>query len=147
MGFIPNASSRALHASLSDESAVSASMQPPRLKDESEERQPKVTRRTELVLAELGFSNRLDQANELVADSRVARQAEERWVGGTEIDIAEVAERELERREHFVLGVRMLAGREVLQLLRQGPALIAWRDVANFKFAIAKWTVALLHDC
>lgn len=80
-------------------------MQPPRLKDEPEKRQAKVTRRTELVLAEFGLAKRLNQAHELVADSRFARQPEERRVGGTEIDIAEIAQRELERREHLVLGV------------------------------------------
>jgi hypothetical protein len=64
------------------------------------------------------------------------RQPKERWIPRTEIDIAEVAQGEPERRKHLILGIGVLTGCEVVDLLRQGSALVTWRYISNFELPV-----------
>jgi hypothetical protein len=88
----------------------------------------------------------LNQAHELIPNSSAARKPKERRIARAEVDIAEVAQRELELREHLIFGVRMFAGLKVLKLLRHGAALGAGRHVSDFEFAMTEGAVRFLHD-
>jgi hypothetical protein len=93
---------------------------------------------------------RWNVANELPAsfsqaDARSARQTKVSPVVGSEIHVAEVAKHKRQIAEDSILGVSVLTGPSVLNLGRVVPAIHAGRNVPNYEWLVAEWTVTGLH--
>jgi len=106
----------------------------PGLVDKAKEGQAQAAVRTILVFRERRVPHLLQKVK--VSDPWFPRQAEEGRIYGAEVDMAEVAEDEVETGKHLVFGIGMETFREMLELLGVASALIARRNVPHFQIPV-----------